>query len=162
MTAKVFLKMRAVKLTPVQVRAAQSKDVAKLSGFAEELLQTWNARATTEDAQRVYERVLRSPDLGIILVAEDKEALCGFAYASFEWRSEFNGETMDLVELFVHHSWRNQGVGQTLLNALITQARRRNIRRFACQVHPGNAGIEHALEACGFDPERRTVWGLLL
>jgi RimJ/RimL family protein N-acetyltransferase len=49
-----------------------------------------------------------------------------------------------------------------LLNALLGIARQRNIRRVTCQVHPGNAAIERALEACGFDPERRTIWGLLL
>jgi GNAT superfamily N-acetyltransferase len=154
--------MRAVKIAPVQVRAADSGDVAKLCEFVEELLIRWNAPATTQDAQRVYERILRSPDLGKILVAEDKKELCGFAYAAFTWRSEFGGETLDLVELFVHNKWRNQGVGQTLLNALIAEARQRDIRRFTCQVHPGNAAIEHALEACGFDPERRTLWGLLI
>jgi len=156
-----FPKMRAAKIAPVQVRTAQTSDVPKLCGFVEELLQRWSAAATPQDARRVYEQILQSPDLGMILVAEDKGELCAFAYASFEWRSEFGGETMDLVELFVHHSWRNQGVGQTLLNALIAHARQRGIRRFTCQVHPGNAAIEHALEACGFDPERRTVWGLL-
>ena len=154
--------MRAVKVAPVHVRAADSNDVAKLCEFVEELLIRWSAPATTQDARRVYERILQSPDLGRILVAEDKGELCGFAYAAFTWRSEFGGETMDLVELFVHNRWRNQGVGQTLLNALIAEARRRDIRRFTCQVHPGNAAIEHALEACGFDPERRTLWGLLV
>jgi GNAT superfamily N-acetyltransferase len=154
--------MRAIKTAPVHVRPAAASDVAKMCEFSGELLQAWNARATPADARRVYERVLQSPDVGIILVAEHSGELCAFAYAAFEWRSEYNGETMDLVELYVHHSLRNRGVGQTLLNALISQAHQRNIRRFTCQVHPGNAAIEHALEACGFDPERRTVWGLLL
>jgi GNAT superfamily N-acetyltransferase len=154
--------MRAVKVAAVQIRAAQSSDVTTLCEFVTELLQRWNAHATQDDARRVYERIVQSPELGVILVAEDKGALCGFAYASFGWRSEFGGETMDLVELFVNHAWRNQGVGQTLLNALLTLARQRNIRRVTCQVHPGNAAIERALEACGFDPERRTIWGLLL
>ena len=73
----------------------------------------WDARATRNDAQRVYEHVLSSPDLGIILVAEtvaskdaedQKPRLCGFAYASYDWRSEFGGETMELVEMFVEPS----------------------------------------------------------
>ena len=154
--------MRALKTAQVHVRPAAIADVPKLCEFSEELLQTWNARATSKEAGKVYERILQFPDIGRILVAEDSDGMCGFAYAAFEWRSEFGGETMDLVELFVHHSRRNRGVGQTLLNRLLAEARQRNIRRFTCQVHPGNAAIEHALEACGFDPERRTVWGLLL
>src|SRR5215470_7657766 len=111
--------MRAVKTTPVKVRPAAAGDVAKMCEFSGELLHTWNAHATPADARRVYERVLQSPDVGVILVAEHDGELCGFAYAAFEWRSEYSGETMDLVELYVHHSLRNRGVGQTLLNALI-------------------------------------------
>jgi GNAT superfamily N-acetyltransferase len=93
-------------------------------------------------------------------VAEHETGLCGFAYACHEWRSEYGGETMDLVEMFVEHSWRNRGVGRTLLEELIAHARSRGIRRFTSQVHPGNAAVERALETCGFDPERRTLWAL--
>jgi GNAT superfamily N-acetyltransferase len=70
--------------------------------------------------------------------------------------------TGDLVELFVEHSWRNRGVGRSLLEKLVEHARSRGIRRFTSQVHPGNAAIERALETCGFDPERRTLWALHL
>ena len=137
--------------------------------FVEELLVKWDARATRRDARRVYEHVMESPDLGIILVAETiadtsdrAPGLCGFAYASYEWRSEFGGETMELVEMFVEQAARSAGVGRSLLNALIVCGRERDIHRFSCQVHPGNSAIERALESCGLDPERRTVWSLNL
>ena len=154
--------MRASKTPAVQLRPGRDEDVPKLCEFAEELLHKWDARTTARDAQRVYERVLQSPELGVILVAENEANICGFAYACHEWRSEYGGETMDLVELFVEHSWRNRGVGRTLLEGLIEHARSRGIRRFTSQVHPGNAAIERALETCGFDPERRTLWALHL
>jgi len=154
--------MRVLKTAPVQIRPAKADDVPKLCEFVEELLHTWDARTTAQDAKRVYDHILQSPQLGAILVAEHAGGVCGFAYVAFEWRSEFGGETMDLVELYVEHSWRNRGVGRTLLQELIGLARKRNIRRFISQVHPGNAVIEHALDSCGFDPERRTVWALLL
>jgi GNAT superfamily N-acetyltransferase len=154
--------MRASKTQAVQIRAARAQDVPRLAEFAEELLHKWDARTTARDAQRVYERILKSPELGVILVAEHDGAVCGFTYACHEWRSEYGGETMDLVELFVEHSWRNRGVGRSLLEKLVEHARSRGIRRFTSQVHPGNAAIERALETCGFDPERRTLWALHL
>ena len=115
----------------------------------------------------MYEHIMQAPDLGIILVAKTATAdtprrLCGFAYASYEWRSEFGGETMELVEMYVEPSSRSAGVGRSLLNALIVRGRQRGIHRFSCQVHPGNSAIERALESCGLDPERRTVWSLNL
>lgn len=146
------------------------QDIDKMCEFVEELLVKWDARATRRDAQRVYEHIMKSPDLGVILVAETlagmtdsaKAGLCGFAYASYEWRSEFGGETMELVEMFVEQAVRSAGVGRSLLNALIVCGRERGIHRFSCQVHPGNSAIERALESCGLDPERRTVWSLNL
>lgn len=152
--------MKLTNTAAVQIRPVREADLPQLAGFAEELLHKWDARTTARDAQRVYERVMRTPDLGVILVAESDGAICGFAYACSEWRSEYGGETMDLVEMFVEHSWRNRGVGTTLLKALVDHARGRGARRFTSQVHPGNAAIERALETCGFDPERRTLWAL--
>ena len=161
--------MKALHTTTVEIRPAKQQDVDTICEFVEELLVKWDARATGADARRVYEHIMKSPDLGIILVAEmvaSKDAadpnprLCGFAYASYEWRSEFGGEAMELVEMFVESSSRSAGVGRTLLNALIVRGRERGIHRFSCQVHPGNSAIERALESCGLDPERRTVWSL--
>ena len=155
-------KMNTSSKPAVQIRAVRNEDLPRLCEFVEELLHKWDARTTALDAQRVYERILQSPELGVILVADTNESICGFAYACYEWRSEYGGETLDLVELFVEHSWRNLGVGKKLLEALIQHARVRGIRRFTSQVHPGNAAIERALETCGFDPERRTLWALHL
>ena len=154
--------MRASKTPAVTIRPARTEDVSRICEFAEELLQKWDARTTARDAQRVYDRVLQSPELGVILVAVHESGICGFAYACHEWRSEYGGETMDLVEMFVEHSWRNRGVGRTLLEALVAYAKGRGVRRFTSQVHPGNAAIERALDLCGFDPERRTLWALHL
>ena len=149
-------------MTAVKLRPAGVPDINKMCEFAEELLHKWDARTTAQDARIVYQRVIASPDLGIILVAEGEGEVCGFAYAAHEWRSEYGGETLDLVEMFVEQSWRKRGVGRMLLEGLIEHARSRGIRRFTSQVHPGNAAIERALETCGFDPERRTLWALHL
>jgi GNAT superfamily N-acetyltransferase len=130
--------------------------------FAEELLHKWDARTTAQDARRVYQRIIASPDLGAILVAESDGQVCGFIYAAHEWRSEYGGETLDLVEMFVEQAWRKRGVGRMLLEGMVAHARERGIRRFTSQVHPGNAAIERALDSCGFDPERRTLWALHL
>jgi phosphinothricin acetyltransferase len=149
-------------MNTVQIRPAQTGDVDKICEFAEELLHKWDARTTAQDARRVYDRILEAPELGVILVATAGNMVCGFAYAGYEWRSEYGGETMDLVEMFVDQSWRNRGVGKAMLEALIAHARGRGIRRFTSQVHPGNSAIEHALDSVGFDPERRTLWALHL
>jgi GNAT superfamily N-acetyltransferase len=126
------------------------------------LLTQIGAEATVRDARRVFEHILNSNDLGVVLVAENKGALVAYAYGSFEWRAEFAGETMDIVAVFVNPQWRSKGVGRNLIAELLEIARRRGIRRVSAEVHPGNSAIERTLESSGFDPERRTLWGMRL
>ena len=152
----------ATSQSPYRIRAAASADVDQLCELAAQLLVQIRAEASVEDARQVFERIMQSSDLGVILIAEHKSKLCGYAYASYPWRSEFGGETMDIIAVFVAQPWRRKAIGRSLVSALLEIARQRGIRRVCCEVHIGNAAVEHTLEASGFDPERRTRWGLRL
>jgi GNAT superfamily N-acetyltransferase len=151
-----------VSVRPFQIRAANPQDMDQLCALASELLANIRAEGTSEDARRVFQHIMLSADLCLIVVAESKGTLCGYAYASYEWRAEFGGETMDIVALFVSPQWRGKGVGGNMIAALLENARQRGIRRVSAEVHPGNSAIERTLESTGFDPERRTLWGLRL
>jgi GNAT superfamily N-acetyltransferase len=152
--------MSAPKLKTYVIRPAQMRDLDNICVLIGQFLSKMRADATVKNARRVMEQVINSPELGVVLVAENNGALCGYAYASFLWRCEFGGETMDIIELFVEESWRNKGVGSSLCGELLDTAKRRKIRRISAEVHPGNAAIERTLESQGFDPERRTIWGM--
>jgi GNAT superfamily N-acetyltransferase len=147
---------------PFSIRPANINDVGRLCEFADEFLLKMHAKATGKEARQVFQQVIRHSAIGIIAVAEHKAGICAYAYASYQWRSEFGGETMDMVELFVEHAWRNKGVAASLTAFLIETAKEREVRRISAEVHPGNATIERMLESSGFDPEHRTVWGLQL
>jgi GNAT superfamily N-acetyltransferase len=151
-----------VSVSQFQIRTALSSDIDQLCELASQLLENIRAESTTEDARRVFEHIIKYPERGLIVVAEEKAKLCGYAYASYEWRAEFRGETMDIVALFVAPQWRSKGVGGSLISSLLDNAKQRNIRRVTAEVHPGNSAIERTLESTGFDPERRTLWGLRL
>jgi GNAT superfamily N-acetyltransferase len=158
----VTSRISTVRVSPFQIRAAAPQDMDQLCALASELLTNIRAEATAEDARRVFEHVMNSANLGLIVVAESKGTLCGYAYASYEWRAEFRGETMDIIALFTAPQWRGKGVGGRLVAALVENARQRGINRVSAEVHPGNSAIEHTLESSGFDPERRTLWGMRL
>jgi GNAT superfamily N-acetyltransferase len=158
----VTSRVSAVGIRPFEIRAASSADMSELCELAGQLLTNIRAEGTTDDARRVFEHIMNSSDRGLILVAESKGRLCGYAYASYEWRAEFCGETMDIVALFVAPQWRGKGVGGGLIASLLENAKQRGIRRVSAEVHPGNSAIERTLESSGFDPERRTLWGFLL
>jgi GNAT superfamily N-acetyltransferase len=154
------LRVTAVSTKPFQIRPAITEDMDQLCELASQLLTNIRALGTTEDARRVFAHIMNDTDRGLIVVAENnKRLLCGYAYASYEWRAEFCGETMDIVALFVAPQWRGKGVGSGLVGSLLQNAKQRGIRRVSAEVHPGNSAIERTLESCGFDPERRTLWG---
>jgi GNAT superfamily N-acetyltransferase len=158
----VSARVTNVSVRPFQIRAAVPQDMDQLCELAAQLLTNIRAEGTTEDARRVFEHIMNSTDRGLVVVGENKGALCGYAYASYEWRAEFSGETMDIVALFVAPQWRGKGVGSGLIGSLLENAKQRGIRRISAEVHPGNAAIERTLESSGFDPERRTLWGFRL
>ena len=158
----VTSKVSTVSVRPFQIRAATPDDMDQLCALATELLTNIRAEGDADDARRVFEHIMNSADLGRIIVAESKGTLCGYAYASYEWRAEFRGETMDIGALFVSPQWRNKGVGRSLIASLLENARQRGISRVSAEVHPGNSTIERTLDSSGFDPERRTLWGLRL
>lgn len=156
---KAVTRMASTSPSPHRIRTATPPDLDQLCELAAELLVQIRAEGTPKDARRVFERIMKSSDLGIVVVAEHNTGLCGYAYASYPWRSEFGGETMDIIAVFVADQWRSKGVGRSLVSALLENARQRGIRRVCCEVHPGNAAVERTLESSGFDPERRTLWG---
>ena len=158
----VTSKAPSVSTKPFQIRAATPQDMDPLCELAGQLLMNIRAEGTSTDARRVFEHIMKSADHGLVVVAESKGSLCGYAYASYEWRAEFSGETMDIVALFVSPQWRSKGVGGSLISSLLENAKQRGIRRVSAEVHPGNSAIERTLESSGFDPERRTLWGLRL
>jgi hypothetical protein len=164
--SKITLEPKAMKrFTPLgQNPPAAAKDVDKMCEFVEELLVKWK-RALPVETQKTYTST--SSQFGSGCHSGCRSSGCAgqsgalrFCYASYEWRSEFGGEVMELVEMYVEQFARSAGVGRTLLNNLIVRGRERGIHRFSCQVHPGNSAIERTLESCGLDPERRTVWSL--
>jgi GNAT superfamily N-acetyltransferase len=158
----VTSRIQSVNTRAFQIRTASAQDLDQLCELSGQLLTNIRAEGTPADARRVFEYIMKSTDCGLVVVAENKGSLCGYAYASYQWRSEFCGETMDIVALFVAPQWRGKGVGSGLIGSLLENAKERGIRRISAEVHPGNSAIEKTLESSGFDPERRTLWGFRL
>ena len=147
---------------PFQIRGASAHDMDQLCELCAELLTTIHFEGNIADVKRFFEHIMNSGDRTFMIVAESEGTLCGYAYASYKWRAEFFGETMDIVALFVSTQWRNKGVGRSLIASLLEKARHRGIRRIRAEVHSGNSDFERTLESSGFALERRTLWGLRL
>src|SRR2546422_11260522 len=113
----VSSKVSSVSVRPFQIRAATPGDMDQLCALASELLTNIRAEGDADDARRVFEHIMNSADLGRIVVAESKGTLCGYAYASYEWRAEGRGGTKDILSLVVFPQCRGESVAGGFISA---------------------------------------------
>src|SRR5438093_13225351 len=125
----VTSRVPSVSVRPFEIRVAAPQDMDQLCALASELLANIHAEGTAEDARCVFDHIMNSADLGIIVVAETEGTLCGYAYGSYEWRAEFRGETTDITALFVLPHVRGKDVGGSLVAALLDDAEQLGIHR---------------------------------
>jgi hypothetical protein len=127
---------------------ARGKGVDKMGEFVEVLIK-WEARATRRDAKRIHARpqipIWGHP--GASSGCARSIVICGFAYASYEWRSEFGGKSWNWSRCMEEFA-RSVGVGRTLLNELIVG--RRGFTASAVSAS-WKLRIERTLESRGLD-----------
>lgn len=97
-------------------------------------------------------RILREPELGLVLVARsgDRRALGGYAIATFGYDLEFAGRDAFVTELFVAAPFRGQGWGRALLRSVVEALRERETRAVHLMVSPENERARTLYESVGF------------
>src|SRR3954464_13152996 len=65
---KAFKRMASTSPSPFRIRMATAGDMDKLCELSAELLTQIRAEGTAKDARRVFERIIKSSDLGTVLV----------------------------------------------------------------------------------------------
>src|ERR1043165_1640105 len=113
--------------TSFQIRPATADDIDQLCNLAFEVLDTIHSEAN--DPRPVLNQVMKSDDDTVVVVAESARRLCGYTYATYKWRAEYSGETMEIIGLFGARYFRSKGGGRALIPARVERARRRGIRR---------------------------------
>jgi ribosomal protein S18 acetylase RimI-like enzyme len=108
----------------------------------------WNA----EPMIAALRRLLRNPDLGLVLVAREHEArtIVGYAIATFGYDLEFAGRDAFVTELFVRPTHRRNGLGRKLLASLIEALRARDTKAVHLMVRPDNELARSLYVAAGF------------
>lgn len=146
------------------VRAARSADLPRVSVLAAQLVRQHHAL----DAQRFllvdsiekgYERFLAGElrrKGALVLVAEDGDALLGYAYATLEPRNwnDLLDACGKLNDIYVDPATRRRGVGRALLEAVRVALRERGAPRVVLMSAWRNPDAHAFFEAAGF---RRTM-----
>jgi diamine N-acetyltransferase len=122
-----------------QVRKAQLEDVPAIHTMIQEFA---NFIRTPEKVQVTVEQMLRDGAVQGWLVAEADGQLIGFA-SVFDAYYSWSGKALYLDDLYVREPYRGQGIGQLLLDAVISLARSRGCVKLKWQVSRWN---QHAID----------------
>ena len=90
----------------------------------------------------------------ILLVAEDRDAVVGYAYAGLEgndWMA-LRGPAGVIYDLVVEPGRRREGVGGTLLHAVLAALAERGAPRVVLSTAVQNAAAQRLFAAAGFRP----------
>ena len=90
---------------------------------------------------------------GDVLVAEEGGEVVGYVALGSPTRLESNRHVMDVRGLGVAPDHQGRGLGRTLMEAAVAEARRRGARKLRLRVLGANSGARALYESCGFAVE---------
>ncbi|HEX8552596.1 MAG TPA: ribosomal protein S18-alanine N-acetyltransferase [Abditibacteriaceae bacterium] len=120
----------------ISLRSATAEDLDAICAIDQKsFAQPW-ARAS-------FETALADAERSIFLVAQN-EAVCGFGLA---WNVGDEGEVATIA---VDESARGQGVGETLMRALLEELQARAVTAVFLEVRPSNCAAQRLYRRLGF------------
>jgi GNAT superfamily N-acetyltransferase len=99
---------------------------------------------------------------GRFLVARTGDGVAGVAYYSFAWPLEAGGLVLWLEELYVDPPFRERGIGNQLVEAVLTVARAAGALAVDLEVEESQRRVESLYGRHGFRPHTRRHWTLVL
>ena len=121
-------------------------------------IQAEGLRPRPERIAWAVEQQLRNRFPGVLLVAREKGAVVGVALAVYTPSAEL-GRVLTVNDFFVDPAQRRKGVGRSLVNKILGEARAMRVDRVVLEVLPRNAEAAAFWKAVGFSTEGRTVFG---
>ncbi|GAB4349182.1 MAG: GNAT family N-acetyltransferase [Candidatus Abyssubacteria bacterium] len=105
------------------IRKARIEDEAQVIALMQELLIAGGEVGKEwRDEARIFRRVVKNPELGAILVAEEDGQIAGVTTLSYPVAIRCNGVYACIEENIVAKAFRGKGVGGKLLEAVIAEA----------------------------------------
>ena len=129
----------------VRIRQATAADAQAVFGLLLQFATSYQPSRARFD--HTYPLLIVSPSAHL-LVAEDDNGIQGYVYASDTPTLFANGPITEILELYVVESRRRQGIGKSLVNAVVAQARQSN--SVEVTVPTRRAGLFY--QTIGFEP----------
>lgn len=137
------------------VRLANERDAEALAALMSAQLAEHERPQDPERLANAVQQVLKTPDLGFFIVAEQAGQILGAAYIFFMQSLEHGGRTAWLDEIYVTPHERNRGLGTLLLHAVCGEVKRRGCPAMELEVDVAHEGAAHLYERLGFQALQR-------
>jgi GNAT superfamily N-acetyltransferase len=95
---------------------------------------------------------------GLLLLARHEHRAIGVAYVSLTWSIEHGGKSSWLEELYVLPEWRERGVGTTMLESVLEEARRLGCAAVDLEVESAHERAARLYARHGFARHSRARW----
>lgn len=104
---------------------------------------------------RTLAEFLDNPAYGLAWFIEVDGADAGYMVMCTGYSLEFGGRDAFVDEIFLHESFRGQGIGRRALEHMVAEAQRLGIAALHLEVDHGNANAQRLYRALGFEPRDR-------
>jgi ribosomal protein S18 acetylase RimI-like enzyme len=101
-------------------------------------------------ARRAFSQLLDDDSLGCVWLAEVERTAVGYIVMTLGFSMEFAGRDAFVDDLFVRAAQRGGGFGSALLDTLISECRRRDVRAVHLEVAPDNPRAKRLYASRGF------------
>ncbi len=142
----------------IEISTVDSHEQKMLGRLLAGQFEEHHIQVRSDDLEKAIAAVIDDENLGFFLVAKKGHKIIGVAYVSYNWTLEHGGKSAWLEELYVIPEWRNRGVGQSLLSAVIRRARACGCAAIDLEVDQSHAQAENLYRRAGFSPLSRARW----
>ena len=115
-------------------RTASVEDAEAVSGLLREQYVEHRISAPMDELIPAVERLIGTPESGMIFIASHGPKIVGTAVMTFTWSIEHRGRIAWLDELYIVPGWREKGVGKALLGMVKDRADEEGCRAVELEV----------------------------
>lgn len=135
----------------LHVRAGAMRDMVTIAAYHIRLaLETEQRRLDPYSVSAGVRATLEDPAKGMYLVAEIGERVIGYAMLTREWSDWRNGDVWWIQTVYVHESFRRQGVCRALFDESARLARQAGAVMLRLHIDAANASARAAYDKLGF------------
>lgn len=99
---------------------------------------------------KVFHLNLQNPQVSYFLIESDAENV-GFVSLHFQWLLHHTGKVGEIQEFFIKESFRNKGLGQKVIDAIVTKAKENDFELLEVSTNKKREANLHIYQKFGFD-----------